>query len=362
MNYYEELGIDRNATISEVREAYKLAARLLHPDMQQDRRLKDLAECQMRRLSGVLAMLVNPRERARYDAGLANEFGLEPFAPPAAEGGSQLRQSAARHWFWVLLGSMTVGMGVWYGLAHGTDVPPRIATSADVRAATGPLAARVEPAPVKSRRVTTAETTRRRGAQPAPPLRSTAAEAPEPIVRTTDLTPVPRAEAPEVEQNARPVSRDAPPADAVRNGDEPRFAGQWLYAADAAKEDRAGTYPARYVEFRLRTDDGNPGGRLSGGAHTGGQGHLSEVVFHVRGESPQGKTGTLDWESGAGAKGELELTLRSPNHLQVKWWTTQFGRQEALSSGMAVLMRLRTPMRPARGSGVAGGGGLGRSC
>ena len=139
MNYYEELGIARSATTAEVREAYKLAARLLHPDMQQDRRLKDLAECQMRRLSGVLAMLVNPRERARYDAGLANEFGLEPFAPPAAEGGSQLWQSAARHWFWVLLGSMIVGMGVWCtGWRNGTDVPPRIATERNVRAANGP--------------------------------------------------------------------------------------------------------------------------------------------------------------------------------------------------------------------------------
>jgi hypothetical protein len=51
----------------------------------------------------------------------------------------------------------------------------------------------------------------------------------------------------------------------------------------------------------------------------------------------------LDWESSSGAKGELDLTLRSPNQLQVRWWTTQFGRQEALGSGAAVLVRLETP-------------------
>lgn len=51
----------------------------------------------------------------------------------------------------------------------------------------------------------------------------------------------------------------------------------------------------------------------------------------------------LGWESSAGAKAELELTPQSPNQLQLKWWTTQFGRQEALSSAMAVLMRLKTP-------------------
>ena len=71
MDYYEELGIHPDATTGEIREAYKLAARLVHPDKQLDPRLKNLAECQMKRLSDVVAVLVNPRERARYDAGLA---------------------------------------------------------------------------------------------------------------------------------------------------------------------------------------------------------------------------------------------------------------------------------------------------
>jgi DnaJ-like protein len=343
MNYYEELGIAGNATTAEVREAYKLAARLLHPDMQQDRRLKDLAECQMRRLSGVLAMLVNPRERARYDAGLANEARPEQFPLPAAEGGSKFWQTAARHWFWVLLGSMIVGMGVWYGLARGTDVPPRIAAERNARAATGPLADRPEPALVKSRRVKTAETTRRRGARPAAPLGNTAGEPPEPIVRTTAVTPAPRAEVPAVEQTPAPVKRDPPPADAAPSGDAPRFAGQWLYAADAAGEDPVGTYPAKYVEFRLHEDRGNLAGDYRAVHTRVDKAISSEVVFHVRGELPPGETGMLDWESNAGAKGELELTLQAPNRLLVKWWTTQFGRLEVLSSGMAVLMRLKNP-------------------
>ena len=343
MNYYEELGIRRNATTAEVREAYKLAARLLHPDMQQDQRLKDLAECQMRRLSGVLAMLVNPRERARYDAGLANEARLEQLPLPAVEGGSKLWQTAARHWFWVLLGSMTMGMGVWYGLAHGTDVPPRIAAERNAKAATGPLVTQAEPASVKNRRVKTAETARTRSAQQTLPLRNTAGEAPEPIVRATAPTPVPRAEAPKAEPTAVPVAQDALPAGAARSGDEPRFAGQWLYAADAAEEDLAGTYPAKYVEFRLHEDHGNLAGDYRAVHSRVDKAISPEVVFHARGELPQGKTGMLDWESSAGAKGELELTLQAPNRLLVKWWTTQFGRQEVLSSGMAVLMRLKNP-------------------
>jgi hypothetical protein len=68
-----------------------------------------------------------------------------------------------------------------------------------------------------------------------------------------------------------------------------------------------------------------------------------EVAFHVRGEPPAGNSGKLNWESSSGAKGELDLTLRSPNQMHVRWWTTQFGRQETLGSGMAVLVRLNTP-------------------
>ena len=129
----------------------------------------------------------------------------------------------------------------------------------------------------------------------------------------------------------------------ARSSGEPRFAGQWLYAADAREEDRAGTYPARYVEFRLREAGGTLAGDYRAVHRLLDKAISPEVVFRVSGESPQGNTGKLEWESSGGAKGELELTLKSPDQLQVKWWTTQFGKREALSSGMAVLMRLKTP-------------------
>lgn len=63
MNYFEELGMTQDATTADVREA--------HPDLQRDQRLKGLAECQMRRLSDVVAMRVSPRKRAMYRLALA---------------------------------------------------------------------------------------------------------------------------------------------------------------------------------------------------------------------------------------------------------------------------------------------------
>ena len=120
MNYYEELGIDRDATISEIREAYKLAARLLHPDLQQDQRLKELADREMKRLGGVVAVLVDPRARARYNAELGDGACLMPPVPLARAGRPEFLQTVVRHWFWVLLGSTTIGMGTWYAFARST--------------------------------------------------------------------------------------------------------------------------------------------------------------------------------------------------------------------------------------------------
>ena len=343
MNHYEELGIDRDATISEIREAYKLAARLLHPDMQQDQRLKELAEREMKRLGGIVALLVNPRERARYDAELADGSRPVRLALLARAGRPELLQAVVRHWFWVLLGSTTIGMGTWYGLARGADVPRGHAAAESARATSVPAVTVIEQAPARRRPVTTPEATVARNVGQTLPLRPRVSEAREPGPSPTTPMPVETpAEAAPVEPGTGTPAQKRP-AEAVRNGDESPFAGEWLYAADGQTEDRAGTYPARYVEFRLRTESGTLVGDYRA-VHTLVDKAISpEVVLRVRGESPRGNAGTLDWESSAGARGQLELTLRSPNQLQVKWWTTQFGRQEALSSGMAVLMRLRTP-------------------
>jgi hypothetical protein len=340
MNYYEELGVDRDATISEIREAYKLAARLLHPDIQRDERLKALAEREMKRLGGIVAVLVNPRERAKYNAELAD--GARPPLFVRA-GRPELLQTVVRHWFWVLLGSTTIGMGAWYGFARAADAPRGLTAAETARAAAAAAVTRVEHAPERSLPVKTPETALGRHVGLTTPLRPIVSQAGEAGPGATTPTPV---ETPDEAATVEPGAETAAQkwlAEAARNGDESPFAGEWLYAADGQKEDRAGSYPARYVELRLRREGVTLVGEYRA-VHTLVDKAISpEVLLRVRGESPKENAGTLDWESSVGARGQLELMLRSPNQLQVKWWTTQFGRQEALSSGMAVLMRLRTP-------------------
>ncbi len=124
---------------------------------------------------------------------------------------------------------------------------------------------------------------------------------------------------------------------------ESRFAGEWLYATDARADDRTGSYPASYVEFHLWEKSGRLAGEYRALHRITDKAISPEVAFRVEGKSPAADRGTLGWESSTGAKGELELTLASPNQLQVKWWTTQFGKQEALGSGMATLVRMKTP-------------------
>jgi curved DNA-binding protein CbpA len=340
VNYYEELGIHRDATTDEVREAYKLAARLLHPDMQQDPRLKDLAECQMRRLGEVVAVLADPWARARYDAALVNRPPVALLARFTQAGRAELVQAAVRHWFWVLLGIMTLGTGVWYGLARVTDAPPESAAAQRPSPPAAPVVTQAQPTTMQKPRVEAPQTANAGRRQPVPS--QTESQEPDPAVSAPPTPPQAPSETAAVEPARVREAPNARPADVPRN-EASRFEGEWLLSADARGPDTAGTYPAKYVELRLRQE----GGILTGdyrALHTVLDKAISpEVAFRVRGKSPAGNSGALHWESSSGAKGELDLTLRSPGQMQVNWWTTQFGTQESLGSGMAVLVRLKTP-------------------
>jgi len=71
MDYYEELGVGRSASVDEIRNSYKRLARLFHPDHCAEASARALAEVQMKRLNAMVATLLDPSERQRYDLGLA---------------------------------------------------------------------------------------------------------------------------------------------------------------------------------------------------------------------------------------------------------------------------------------------------
>jgi hypothetical protein len=70
---------------------------------------------------------------------------------------------------------------------------------------------------------------------------------------------------------------------------------------------------------------------------------LGRTLVSAHAGSHGSEHGDVGIESSTEEKGEVEMTLLSRRHLQLMWWITQFGSQEALSSGIVMLMRLRMP-------------------
>src|SRR5699024_8437890 len=64
-DYYEILGIDRNATQEEVKKAYRRKARKLHPDVNPDQKTQE----EFKAVTAAYEVLADPEKRAFYDRG-----------------------------------------------------------------------------------------------------------------------------------------------------------------------------------------------------------------------------------------------------------------------------------------------------
>src|SRR5262245_15923234 len=76
MDYYQELGITRTASVEEIRRSYKRLALLIHPDRCGDDSARTDAEQQMKRLNAMKATLLDPMARLRYDLELSDNLAL----------------------------------------------------------------------------------------------------------------------------------------------------------------------------------------------------------------------------------------------------------------------------------------------
>src|SRR5256886_8722920 len=82
MDFYVILGLERGATLGDIKRAYKRLARRYHPDINPGDRL---AAAQFRQIAEAYETLSDPERRRRYDAGgmgtmvEATSFGFEGF-------------------------------------------------------------------------------------------------------------------------------------------------------------------------------------------------------------------------------------------------------------------------------------------
>jgi hypothetical protein len=321
MDAYDELGVTRDASEEQIRQAYKTLVRLLHPDRHEDANLKAAAERQMRRLNELAAMLADPERRAQYDRTLDAPIAAYP-AP--GEAPPQVVRRLEHSGFWAAMAAVSlIAAAVWLALPP-RQAPPR--RTPEPQLAPGQNAA-TSPAPAMRRNPLSA---------PSQPVRAEWKPAPAQESALPLLEVVPEAPVPFVPPAALPAAiraRPAPPE--APSGSE--YTGYWL-AAQGLEEVDHGSYPAVYVELNLTEESGALTGSYRARYRVPDKAIPAEVALRLRGQLPLGRSGRVNWESGR-ARGVLQMSLRSPGLMSVSWWATELGAQPGLVSGSAMLVR-----------------------
>jgi DnaJ domain len=318
LNYYDDLGVDPDASPEEIRDAYRTLVRLLHPDQQTDPALKRAAEGQMRRINRSYEVLCEPEGRRRYDA--------ERSPPPQRPGPIAIRPSAGvvvrtriqtGTLVWMLATLASVGLICWLSV-QGQPRAARLQPG-PVRAAPNPqVVAHVEPLPVPS-------------GHPSIPV-----QAEEPV-----LTPVPQI-VPMAPPVGEPLHVTAPalpvPAEMPAKIAPKRFGGYWAYVRDKNFPRDAGRYPPQFIEASIEERDGSIHGKYKARYYVFDRPISPNVNFEFEGK-PDGNSAKLPWRGEGGSQGQLEINLISANEMEMIWHATDLGESLGLVSGTAILMR-----------------------
>ena len=66
-DHYETLGVSRNASVEEIRQAKRRLSKLFHPDLVQEEALKDIYGSKLAKINNAADVLLNPQKKYEYD-------------------------------------------------------------------------------------------------------------------------------------------------------------------------------------------------------------------------------------------------------------------------------------------------------
>jgi hypothetical protein len=298
VNRFEELGVARSATSTEIRHAYRNLVRIIHPDHCQDEALRRLAELQMQRLNETTEILLDPVRRQRYEAEI--DRPLHP-DPPAAAVLQQAfaagqRQSNIGLAAWCLLAGMVVASLFWF--LRESDAPRGLAPAIEAAAS--------RPGPAENGDATLQ-------------------------VRLDEL-----------EQRLKILERKPPPG-AVHQpspeaaGKVPGMAGEWVDRLAISQAASPGGLAAeKRVHLTIWQQGDTLRGTYSSGYEVSG-GQLSPIMtFRFDGRPSDG---LLAWSGSQGAARAIQFRLLTTNTLLASWWDYGASKNSAGHSDTTILHR-----------------------
>lgn len=352
MTYYEELGISATASLDEIHDAYRQLARLLHPDLLHGEAAQRLAECQMKRLNGVYAVLSHTEKRRHYDLSLRGD--RLALAPASIEDDLRVvwreRLAGMRRQMtvWTAAAGLVILMLVWTFadyLRSADRIPP-----VTVQKVVGvqPLTARQTPQ-TDPRAVEYLEgqvhywrrqAEQMRGERDATVLQmgklegritELAARAALSMMmsRSQTSTPGPL-------QPANPDPARSPPLPSI---EAPRtLSGSWYYLRPPNSPLSPDVYPPEFIEALIVEENGVLRGKYRARYRVTDRAISPDVMFQFSGKAGY-DSARLPWHGAAGARGEVRLRLLTQNSMEVGWIANELGSSQGLGSGTAVLVR-----------------------
>lgn len=325
ITYYEELGVEENASPDEIRDAFRALARLLHPDQQSDPQLKEMAERQMRKLNRIYAVLSDADRRTAYDESLDEPRSGAPVIVFSNSDGN-LKKLIVRG---SALAGIVFGAAllIWFfSTSNSTEARAPEPRALSTKSTDGPDDAGEQIARLRDQ------------------LRAAEAERNTALEELSRLSGKP-ATAPDTEKTAnesvpKEPAHPAPAASTPANTNAAQFAGLWVFTKGNASASLGGKsqYPPEFIELTMAEKDGVLHGQYHARYQVLDHAISPDVDFTFSG-TPAASALNCAWQGPGGARGRMTLKLLPANSVQVDWNAAELGSQQWLTAGTATLSK-----------------------